>query len=168
MIKQLFIIALYMMPIFAMQSENGSYIVSQKCHDDIQEILRDREVLFYSFNQAFEHLSKNQIPIIKKPSDCITVLEQEPNIDDEVQLEYAALTWYLKNIIRPCCGSLDEAFDMQQVTLHDESKTWAWFNHYFKNEGLRKPIASYCNQLIKKDQALHRPKKTTKPKKKIR
>jgi hypothetical protein len=154
MIKKLFIVVLYMTPMMAMQNKNGSYTVSQKCYDDVQEILRDRELLYVSFNQTFKYISTNQIPIIQKPSDFVDLIEAAPNIDDEIQLEYGSLTWYLKVIVRPHCAFLDKEFDMQHTILKDAKKTWTWFTYYFKNEGLRKPIACYCVQLIEKDQAL--------------
>lgn len=133
----------------ASESENKIEL-SQETLFAMQRINRDGGCLYFCFKRVFQWLGKQDAQV--KPSKILQCLESHPsNIND--LLTYMSVADYIDKLIRPHFEQLDKAFaEKLEVEKNDISRTWAWFDGYFKQHGLIEPLRAYKTKLFKDDQ----------------
>lgn len=131
---------------FAMKKEK-TFIISNDCRENIKKLRDDKIDLHDYFTNIFEQVARKGLPY--KPSQLIKICKQ--HINEALSLQYMPASHYLE-AINIDSDKLDIEFENQYLYLKNLSYTWAWFDKYFYQIYLLKPITDFKDQLIETDQ----------------
>src|SRR5882724_11016056 len=116
--------------------------ISEKCYKKIEAIKQDAACLKYYFEGTFSALAEKNDPQ-HKPSDIINWLKSNPTIDQKTDLHIAPATCYIALFIQDKNAEFDAVFAKKYEETQSVTATWKWFNGYFEENGIRKPISAH-------------------------
>lgn len=124
--------------------------ISEKCYENLNKIKKDVSTLKYYCEGVFLSLGEKNNPQYK-PSDVITWLHEESQIDKNTQLQYLPASTYIKWFAQDKKDTFDTLFAEKYAETQNVGQTWRWFNDYFAEHALKQPASEYLENMVERD-----------------
>ena len=135
-------------------SQTSTMEISEKCHEDWQNIKEDTAKLAYYLKGGFKGIVEENDSSVK-PSNYLEWLSNNyvEGLNKSTNLSYMPASVYMFKFVSEHYDELDKIFLEKYNETKDLTTTWKFLNRHLRENILKKSVGDFCKEMIERDAA---------------